>query len=82
MNDDQLKELRSLIETRLAEVYGTLQVGEVPKSVRKVFSRSARKISAEIKSHLKKEAKRERKRKKAEIKSLKSKRKKKPSDKK
>lgn len=78
MKEDQVKELRLVIETRLAEIYATLGLGDTPKRIRKVFARAAKKVGAEIKAHVKHEAKREAKRKKAELKALKSKRAKKP----
>jgi hypothetical protein len=77
MKEDQAKELRLLIESRLTEIYATLNVGEAPKRLRKVFARAAKKIGSEVSAHLKSEAKREQKRKKAELKALKAKRNKK-----
>lgn len=81
MKGDHSKEVRTLIETRLGEIYAALMMGEPPKRLRKVFARAAKKVSGEIKAHLKDEAKREQKRKRAELKSLKVIRKKKAAPK-
>lgn len=77
MKENQAKEIRTLVETRLGEIYATLTAGDPPKRIRKVFARAAKKVSSEIKAHLKDEAKREEKRKKAELKTLKKKQQKK-----
>lgn len=82
MKGDQSKEVRTLIETRLGEIYAALMMGEPPKRLRKVFARAAKKVSSEIRTHLKNEAKRQQKRKRAELKAVKISRKKKASPKK
>jgi hypothetical protein len=75
MKGEHAQELKLLIETRLAEVYAALLVGDPPKRIRKTFARAAKKVSSEIQAHLKDEAKREQKRKKKELKALKKKQK-------
>lgn len=81
MKAEQTHELKILIETRLGEIYAGLMVGEPSKRLRKVFARAAKKVSGEVKAHIKDEAKREKKRKRAELKALKTKRKKKTAPK-
>jgi hypothetical protein len=78
MKEKDSSEFAGRIETGLSQVYTTLAVGEPTKKIRKLFARSAKKISKEIKQHLKAEVKREAKKKKAELKARRKKLQKEP----
>ncbi len=73
MKEKDSKDFGLSIETGLNEVYATLAVGEPTKKIRKIFAKSAKKISKEIKVHLKDVQKQEVKKKKADLKALKKK---------
>lgn len=73
MKEKDSNEFGLRIETGLSQIYKTLQIGEPTKKIRKIFAKSAKKVSKEIKAHLKNEVKQEAKKKKAALKALKKK---------
>lgn len=68
MKGKDSREFAVEIETGLNQVYANFQLGEPTKKIRKLFAKSAKRISKEIKAQSKEAEKREAKKKKAQLK--------------